>query len=178
MGKRCLMALAVCGMVVLALRGALAQPLPVDATCTISAAVGEIMEWEGAAFPAVALGTMTTQAGVLTGSSFLVLYTNGDVDITADKTDTSQLSEGGGDTLYTEYSLTYDGNGISATGGDTEDWTVHSSFLSPASGVTHIAGDGAVEVTLGVRASNVAGTLADAGAYGATQTLTATWAGP
>ena len=81
-------------------------------------------------------------------------------------------------TLVTEYRLTFDGDGSSATGGSTVDWTSYDSFLSPAAGITYIADDNDVEVTLYVRASNQANQLADAGTYTATQTLTAHWVGP
>ncbi|MCK5557393.1 MAG: hypothetical protein KAJ01_03385, partial [Candidatus Hydrogenedentes bacterium] len=121
------------------------------------------------------LGTMTSQGDILTGSDTATLYTNGNVDITADNTTAAELSEAGADTLYTEYQLSYDGDGVSATGGSSVAYAVYSSFLSSASTVTHYDEDGAVVVTLGARATNAGGTLADAGNYSATQTLTASW---
>lgn len=151
-----------------------AQPVDDGATCAVSATVSEIMEWAGD-FDAIDLGTMSAQSDVLTGDSAQVLYTNGDVDITADNTAAAQLDETGGDTLYTEYGLQYDGDGDPDTGGADVGYTVYSSFISSGSAVTHVAGDGAVEVTLLARASNASGTLADAGDYSATQTLTASW---
>ncbi len=153
-----------------------AQPSDDSATCNIEVAVAEIMEWESN-FSAIDLGTITAQADVVSGSSTVTLFTNGDVTITANNSDTAELAEPGGVTLYTEYGLKYDGDGDSATGGADVAYTVYSSFLSGGSAVTHVAGDGAVDVTLQVRASNVAGTLGDAGTYTATQTLTASWAG-
>jgi len=153
---------------------AFAQPADDDATCSVSATVDDIMEWSGN-FAAIDLGTMTARDDILTGSETTTLYTNGNVDITADNTTTAELSEAGGDTLYTEYQLSYDGDGVSATGGSAVSYTVYSSFLSSASVATHYDEDGAVVVTLGVRATNPAGTLADAGSYSATQTLTASW---
>jgi hypothetical protein len=52
---------------------------------------------------------------------------------------------------------------------------VHSSFLSPAYVITHVAGDGAVVIELHVEARNEDGDVADVGPYSATQTLTAAW---
>ena len=144
------------------------------ATCSISATVDDIMEWAGD-FPAIDLGTMSSQADVLTGNATQTLYTNGDVSITADNTATAELAVGG-DTLYTEYGLQYDGDGASATGGANVAYAVYSSFVSTGSSVTHISLDGGVDVTLQARASNAAGTQANSGVYTATQTLTASWA--
>ncbi|MFW6118799.1 MAG: hypothetical protein ACOC7S_00530 [Planctomycetota bacterium] len=153
-----------------------AQPADDTATCSVQATVADIMEWDSN-FAAIDLGTISAQADVLTGSSTVTLFTNGDVSITADTSATAELSEPGSDTLYTEYGLQYDGDGVTATGGADVAYTVYSSFLSGGSAVTHVAGDGAVDVTLQARASNPAGTLGDAGTYSATQTLTASWAG-
>jgi hypothetical protein len=154
----------------------LAAPAPDDATCSVQAVVDGIMEWDGN-FAAIDLGTMTAQADTLTGNATCTLYTNDDVTITADNTVAAELSEVGNDTLYTEYQLEYDGDGVSATGGSTVVYDVYSSFMSGGSTCTHYDEDGAVVVTLRARATNAAGTLADAGTYTATQTLTATWAG-
>ncbi|MGD2175338.1 MAG: hypothetical protein PVJ27_08040 [Candidatus Brocadiaceae bacterium] len=154
--------------------GVSAQPADDTATCSVSATVDDIMEWAGN-FAAIDLGTMTAQSDVLTGTATQTLYTNGDVSITADNTTTAELSEVGGDTLYTEYGLQYDGDGVANTGGSDVAYAVYSSFISTGSSVTHVAGDGAVDVTLQARASNAAGTMADSGSYSATQTLTASW---
>jgi len=151
-----------------------AEPLDDSATCNISATVDEIMEWAGN-FAAIDLGTMTSQSDVLTGNSTQTLYTNGNVSITADTTTAAELSEAGGDTLYTEYGLQYDGDGATATGGANVAYVVYSSFLSTGSSVTHISLDGAVDVTLQARASNAAGTQGNSGAYSAIQTLTVSW---
>jgi len=154
---------------------ALATPPDDNATCSITCTVAEIMEWEGN-FPPIDLGTISSQGDSKTGSASAVLYTNGDVTITADNSSAAELSAAGGDTLHTEYKLSYDGDGVTATGGSTVDWTTYNTFLQSGSSVTHVAGDGAVQVTLEVRASNASGTLADSGNYSATQTLTAAWA--
>lgn len=161
---------------VLAAGPARAAPADDTATCSVTATVNDIMEWE-ANFPAVDLGALATQAGTLSGSASVVLYTNGDVDISADNMATAQLSETGGDVLVTEFQLSYDGDGTTTSGGTTVTWTAYDSFLTTASRLTHVDGDGACNVTLEVRASNAAGTLAESGSYSCTQTLTASWAG-
>jgi hypothetical protein len=165
-------ALLLCS-VILVSEDALAVPAPDTATAAVSCTVAGIMEWSGN-FAGIDLADITTQAGIVTDSATITLYTNGDVDISAENTVTARLTKGSS-VLVTEYRLEYDGNGTTATGGSTVDYTVYGSFLSPASHVTHISADGAVDVTLRVRASNPVGNLADAGAYTATQTLTATW---
>lgn len=152
-----------------------AAPPDDDATCDISVTVAEIMEWESD-FSAIGLDNITSQATTVSDTSTMTLYTNGDVDITADTSTNAELTGPDSDTLVTEYGLAYDGNGLAATGGSTVSFTMYDAFLSSASSVTHVSGDGAVEVTLSVRASNATGTLANAGLYTATQTLTASWA--
>ena len=149
-------------------------PGDVDATCEITCTVGQIMEW-ASNFDQIDLGTISTRNATPEGSESVYLYTNGNVDIIADNTGTAQLSGGSGDTLVTEYKLEYDSDGSTNTGGSTVDYSTHDSFLDSASTVTHVAGDGAVQVTLGVKAMNETENVADAGAYSATQTLTASW---
>jgi len=135
------------------------------------------MYWDGN-FPDITITEhITTQNDIVSGNSTTTLHTSGDAEISADITAAAQLSNGS-DTLVTEYKLTFDGDGNSATGGSTVDWTSYDSFLSPAAGITHISDDNDVELTLYVRASNYANQLADAGTYTATQTLTAHWVGP
>jgi hypothetical protein len=151
-----------------------ASPSSTTATCAISVNVSEIMEWD-TAFPAINLASITTQSQQVTGSAITTLYTNGNVDITADNTTAAQLTASGGATLVTEYSLSYDGNGVSATGGSAVSYATYDVFLSTPSRITHVTGDGAVVLTLGVRASNHAGDVSEATSYSATQTLTASW---
>ena len=152
----------------------LAQPPATTATCAISANVSEIMEW-GGAFPAINLASITTQSQQVMGTATTTLYTNGNVDITADNTTSSRLTSSGGATLVTEYSLSYSGDGVVATGGSTVPYATYDVFLSSPSLVTHVTGSGAVVLTLGVRASNQTGNVAEATSYSSTQTLTATW---
>ena len=166
-----------CAAGIIAIAGAipvLAAPSNDTATCAITASVAEIMEWE-TDFPAINLASITTQSLQVTGTATATLYTNGKVDITAVNAVAARLTSGGGATLVTEYSLAYDGNGVAATGGSSVAYATYDLFLNSASRVTHVIGDGAVEVTLGVRASNHSGDVSEATNYGATQTLTATW---
>jgi hypothetical protein len=123
------------------------------------------------------LDEITSQTTVVFDDSTLTLYTNGDVDITADiLSGLPELTGPDSDTLVTEYALSYDGNGsTTGTGGTAVPFTNFDTFLTGGSHVTHVPGDGAVDVTLSVRASNASGELANAGLYNATQTLTAAW---
>lgn len=142
---------------------------------TVWAGTGETMHWRSD-FNQIALENIGNRDHVSQGSSSAVLCLNGDVELTADTTAAAQLTHTtSGDTLVTEYKLTFDGDGDPNTGGETVDWTPYNDFLTTPSDVMYFPGDGNVEVTLWVRASNAAGTLADAGTYTATQTLTAHW---
>ena len=160
---------------------AMAAPDPLfdAATAAVTVTVDEIIEWAPGNFAEIHLLTITNRGDAPEASQSLVLYTNCDLNITADNTTAGQLIERvtSNDTLVTEYKLEYDKNGTDGTGGATVDWTDYATFLkdAAASAVTHVTLDGAVNVTLSARASNEAGTLADAGAYTATQTLTATF---
>lgn len=180
---------------------ALAKPSSVSARCNISCTVAEVVEWSDSSFPAINLADLTTQSSRVSGSSSLYLYTNGDVEITADNSDAAQLSKDDNHRLVTEYKLEYDAFGLNKTGGSMVDWSGYDSFLSEGSRVTHVSGDGAVEVTLSVRVSNdssgfgnsltpnlmsanpyrssaaciISCTLENVGKCTATQTLTACW---
>jgi hypothetical protein len=153
---------------------------PDPATCAITVTVDGLLEWEDN-FPAITAADMsahiTNQNSVVTGSSTQTLFTNGDVILTADNTAASELdTDSDTDQLVTEYRLEYNGNGVAATGGSTVDYTEYDDFLTGGgSACTHVSTDGAVEVTLKVRASNDTHNVADAGDYTATQTITATW---
>lgn len=179
----------------------LAKPPSVSARCDISCTVAEIVEWSDNSFPAINLADLTAQSSWVSGSSSLYLYANRDVEITADNSDTAQLSKDDNHRLVTEYKLEYDACGLNKTGGSMVDWSGYDSFLSEGSRVTHVSGDGAVEVTLSVRVSNDRGgfgnsltpnlmsanpyssnaaciiscTLENVGKCTATQTLTACW---
>jgi len=135
------------------------------------------MYWESN-FGPITLANIATQNGFSEGESQVKLFTSGDAEISADNTNAARLTGPGGDSLYTQYKLKFDGNGISKTGGSNVKYTDYDSFLSTPTYVTHILGDDDVKVTLSVMVSNYAGELANAGTYTATQTLTVHWVGP
>lgn len=159
-----------------------------DAECDISVTVDSIIEWDGAFLPIdldAQEGHIIAQGTTPEGDMTLSLWVNCNVNLSADTTAASQLTHTVGtvDTLVTKYMLTFDGDGADDTGptGDAVNasgsaaYVVHSSFLSTPLAITHVNGDGRVEVTLYVEASNDADNAADVGLYEATQTLTATW---
>jgi len=137
--------------------------------------VGQIMYWDSN-FGPIVLPSIASKNQVSEGSSYANLSIDGDVEISAENSATAQLSCAG-DTLITEYKLTFDGDGSSATGGSGTNYETYDTFLTTAAPVRHKIGDDDVQVTLHVKASNYANDLANAGTYMATQTLTAHWAG-
>lgn len=151
------------------------QPPPVSASCKITCTVADIAEWSDTDFPPIELPDLTTENSQVVGSASLVLYTNGDVSITTDNSDTAQLSKDALHNLVTEYRLEYDAAGAAQTSGSTVAWSDYDSFLSKASTVNHIPGDGAVEVILSVRAAYDRNAPLASGDYTATQTLTVCW---
>ena len=152
-----------------------AQPPPVSTSCKITCTVDVSVEWSDTDFPPIELPDLTSENSQVSGSASLVLYTNGDVTITADNSNSAQLSKGALHNLVTEYCLEYDAAGAAQTGGSTVTWSDYDSFLSEASTVNHIPGDGAVEVILSVRAAYDRNAPPASGDYSATQTLTACW---
>ncbi len=140
------------------------------------------MEWS-TSFSKISLSNLTATGQSVTGNSSATLITTGDVVITADNTyNAAQLQNTTGssdDTLITKYKLTFDGDGVSDTGGtDDIDYIAWDSFLTPTGKeITHVLNDDEVVITLGVEASTPADEAPDAGNYTATQTLTASWAG-
>jgi hypothetical protein len=157
---------------------ALAAPPPSNATAAVTVTVDVIGEWAGN-FSTIALSTITAQGSTPTGSQTATLYTNGNVSITANNSGTTaQLKKitDPNQTLVTSYMLTDDGDGTTTTGGTNQTiYTGYATFLSSAYAITHVAGDGEDVITLHAKAANYTGEVADAGAYSATQTLTATW---
>ncbi len=136
----------------------------------------DFMYWDAANFATIAIGNITNRGDTPEASQSLVLYTNVDADITADNTAAAQLTHAtSGATLVTEYRLTFDGDGVSATGGTPTSYQSYEQFLTTPAAINYFTGDDNVTVTLHVRASNSAGQLADAGLYEATQTLTVSW---
>jgi len=136
-----------------------------------------VMYWESN-FDPIALANITTRDGVSEGEAQVMLFTSGNAEISADNTDAARLTGPGGDSLYTEYKLKFDGNGVNKTGGLQVSFTSYDSFLSSPASVMHVPGDDDVKVTLSVKASNYANQLANAGTYTATQTLIVHWVGP
>lgn len=169
-----------------------ADPGDDAATCAISVTVDTIIEWEGANFAAIDIDTqdahLTAQNSSPAGDAIYTLWTNCNVELSADNTAASQLTHqrGGGanqDTLVTKYKISTDGDGDPATGAAALDvtasasdvWTEYDDFLATALAITHFNTDGAVEVTLEVQATNDADNVADTGLYQAVQTITAAW---
>ena len=150
-------------------------PSPASATCYISCTVVEIAEWADTSFPPVNLKQLTPSKNQSSASSTLTLYTNGDVSITADNSDAAQLSKDFGHKLVTKYKLKYDGSGANKTGGRSTGWRNYDRFLDKDSQVKHVSGDGAIEVTLSVKALIETFRREDSGRYDAVQTLTVCW---
>ena len=139
--------------------------------------VGESLMYWDSNFGPIALPSITGKNQISEGSSSAILSINGDGEISADNSTAAQLSSAG-DTLVTEYKLTFDGDGSSTTGGAGTNYETYDRFLTTAAPVTHVTDDNDVEVTVHVKASNYANDLANAGTYTATQTLTVHWVGP
>jgi len=142
----------------------------------VNLGVGTVAYWAGG-FEGVTLSDFTFPTDRPESSSTQTFVTNGDVSITADNSDAAQLKDGE-KTLTTEYRLTFDadGNGTE-TGAPDTDYEDFSSFLSSPALVNarQTDADGAVQITLHVRASGNGNTLPESGNYSAVQTLTVTW---
>lgn len=158
------------------------------ADCAITVTVESIIEWEGAWFPAIDLDAQSGDAPIdergddPTGTSAFTLWTNCNVELSADNTATARLTDGT-DVLITKYQIATDGDGVTATGAtagavtasSSNVWTAYDTFLATPLAITHFNTDGGVEVTLSVQATNEADEVADSGSYSATQRITATW---
>lgn len=159
------------------------------ATCAITVSVLSIIEWEGAAFPAIDIDAESADAPIAAhaddpcGHSDFTLWTNCDVELSANIADNAARLTDGTDTLVTKYRILTDGDGDPCTGAATlavaasssDVFTLYSSFLSEPLDITHVPTDGSVEVTLWVQATNEADEVSDSGSYSATQTITAAW---
>jgi len=152
----------------------IAVPPPAVATCKITCTVSEIVEWSDTSFPQIDLGDLNQRREQAAGEAELLLYTNGDIVITADNSGSAELSSGS-QTLTTEYQLQYDGSGEDQTGGMPTEWCTFDSFLKEPSKIKHVQTDGAVVIILSVKASVEKVTPEMTGEYNATQTLTACW---
>ena len=137
----------------------------------------DFMYWSGN-FSPITLQNIGNRNQVREGNSQVTLFTSGDAEISADNSDAARLTEPGGDSLYTEYKLEFDGDGVNKTGGPTVDFTSYDSFLSSPVSVMYVPDYNDVKVTLSVRVSNYPDQLANADTYTATQTLTVHWVGP
>jgi hypothetical protein len=136
----------------------------------------DYMYWDDDHFATIALANIQTRDQVQEGSSSLAIFLNVNAEITADTGPVAQLTHAtSGDTLVTEYRLTFDGDGVNATGGAPTSYQSYEQFLTSPAAINYITDDNDVTVTLHVRTSNFDGKLADAGAYTATQTLTVSW---
>jgi hypothetical protein len=139
-------------------------------------------QWQSGSFSPITLANISHQSDISTGSATLTLIISGDdaeAVITADNTAAAQLSNGT-DTLVTEYSIGFDGDGTAISGGASmaeDEYESYDSFLSGGVNIKYVPGDNNVRVTLRVRASNRPNNVADKGTYTATQTLTVTWDG-
>ena len=103
-----------------------------------------------------------------------MLYTNGDVEITADNSQNAELSNGPYK-LKTQYQLSCDNTGIGQTGGAPTEWCTYDTFLKEAVQIKHSQTDGAVVVILSVKAETDEIQKGSGGEYCATQTLTVCW---
>ena len=144
-----------------------------------AAAFAEDYMYWSSDFDPISLSSIASQAQVREGSATITLYTSGNAEISADNTASgpAELSCAT-DVLVTEYKLSFDGDGSSATGGTDTSYSAYDSFLSTPTAITYVASDDTVEVTLYVRASNSPDDVSDSGTYNATQTLTVSWVGP
>jgi len=136
----------------------------------------DYMNWSSN-FDPIALLSIASQAQIREGSATITLNTSGNAQISADNTASAQLSCST-DTLVTEYRLSFDGDGSSATGGTDTSYETYDSFISTPVAVTYVVSDDTVQVTLYVRASNNPDEVSDSDTYNATQTLTVSWVGP
>lgn len=151
-----------------------AAPPVVSARCKISCTVAEIAEWLDASSPAINLPHLTQNKQAANRTSF-VLYTNGEVKITADNSDEIQLSKDNLHKLVTEYKLKCDTSNIGKTSGSTVARSQRNSLLNICSMETQVSGDDAVEVILSVVAARNTPQPDDSGRYTATHTLTVCW---
>ena len=151
-----------------------AKPPPSSAACHITCTVADIAEWSHESFPPIQLD-LTPKNNQTSGSSSLVLYANGNVEITADNSDAAQLSKDSFSKLTTEYKLESDNLTGNQSPTDLADWSNFDSFLGNGTTITHIPGSGDVEIILSVKAVNDSGSPASPGLYQACQTLTVCW---
>jgi len=163
-----------------------ADPPNVHVHCAISVTVDDIVEWEPANFAPIVLANITAQNSAPEDNKPLTLWTNCNVELGADNTAAARLTDGN-DVLVTNYKLSTDGDGAATSGADAnaiaashdyggaDHFALYSSFLTTELAITHVSGDGNVEVTLYAQATNATNEVSDSGDYTATQTITAIW---
>jgi hypothetical protein len=143
--------------------------------CTVDA-----YQWRSN-FGPITLPKISHKADVVEGSTTVTLevvdvnFTQ--ASISADNTvnGPAELTNGK-DRLVTEYKLSFSGNGITTTGGSDTSYATYDTFLKDAPAVIkYKTGFNTVDVTLHVRASNIANNVADSGLNNAKQTLTVAW---
>ena len=146
--------------------------------CSASLVADDFMYWEHPNFNTIVIPNISSKNQRPESSSSLTLYTSGDAEIMADNSAAAQLHSSSGDTLITEYKLSFDGHGSGGfTGGTDTSYETYDNFLKSHATIRHVPADDDVVVTLSVRASNYPVDVADAGKYAATQTLTVVWDG-
>jgi hypothetical protein len=141
----------------------------VGATCDISCTIAETVEWSQSGFQDVEPANLTGQNAQIYCSTSVMLYTNGDVTITADSSDLAQLAKDDDQRLVTEYKLEYNG-GKTITG-----WSSYEHLLINSPTLMHITGDAGADVTLSANVHNHTTTQAEVDKHSATVTLTVCW---
>lgn len=126
-------------------------------------------------FDPITLPDITSMDAVEQDSDQITLNLTEDVEMSADNSTTARLDGPVGDWLRTRYQLTFDGDGVTASGASDTNWNLYDQFLNPSVTITHVPGDDIVLVRLRVLAANRNDEVSNAGLYTATQTLTATW---
>ncbi|MEN6386164.1 MAG: hypothetical protein ABFD79_13325 [Phycisphaerales bacterium] len=149
-------------------------PPPASATCRITCRVAETVEWSQASFEDIDLGELNSKHKQTQGQSSLILYTNGDVEITADNSENAELSNGAYK-LQTQYKLDFDAIGGSQTGAMPTEWCTYDTFLKEAAQIIHSKTDGNVVIILSVKADIDQIRKDSGGEYYAMQTLTVCW---
>lgn len=172
-----------CVALLVALLVGLAAAATDDCVVSVTATVDPFAEWSDAT-PAIAAsdftgsvdGTTISQVNeVLETTKALTLYANASVTITAAGTANGGIATNSTETLTTKYKITGDVTVPDAA------WETAGSgagqFFDAANSytVTHVSGDGAYAINLGVRLESPAGRAPDGGDYTCSITLTATW---
>jgi len=146
-----------------------AVPSPTGAMCNISCTVAEVAEWSNNSLPVANLPDSAAIDIDASGGTSLVLYTNGDVKITADNPDTALPSKDALNKPLTVYKLEYNGCGTDQADSSTVTCSWYDSFPANDSTARRVSSNGAVEVTLSVNHP------VDSGRHCPTRILTVCW---